>query len=130
MATKYNFIYGSLLYPNKEIQPGNSLFPININIFDTMCNANEKIFGMLMEVVGIFAYSWALTSVSNYVKILNEKTEEYEKKKKVLEEIKITYPQLSDDLYDRISRFIKYKHDKEQLDKNIIQLNYILMKIF
>ncbi len=81
---------------------------------------SEKIFGMLMEVVGIFAYSWALTSVSNYVKVLNEKTEEYEKKKKVLEEIKITYPQLSDDLYDRISRFIKYKHDKEQLDKNII----------
>ncbi len=37
-----------------------------------------------------------------------------------MEEIKITYPQLSDDLYDRISRFIKYKHDKEQLDKNII----------
>ena len=29
---------------------------------------NEKIFGMFMEVVGIFAYSWTLTSIGNYVK--------------------------------------------------------------
>ncbi len=81
---------------------------------------SEKIFGMFMEVVGIFAYSWALTSVSNYVKVLNEKTEEYEKNLQILEEIKLTYPKLSDDLYDRICRYLKYKQDKEQLDKNII----------
>ena len=80
----------------------------------------EKIFGMFMEVVGIFAYSWALTSVGNYVKVLHEKTEEYEKNVQILEEIKLTYPKLSDDLYERISRYLKYKHDKEQLDKNII----------
>ena len=81
---------------------------------------NEKIFGMFMEVVGIFAYSWALTSIGNYVKVLHEKTEQYEKNCQILEEIKLTYPKLSDDLYDRISRYLKYKHDKEQLDKNII----------
>ena len=88
---------------------------------DLYCTTkSEKIFGMFMEVVGIFAYSWALTSVSNYVKVLNEKTEEYEKNLQILEEIKLTYPKLSDDLYDRISRYLKYKQDKEQLDKNII----------
>ena len=88
---------------------------------DLFCiSTSEKVFGMLMEVVGIFAYSWALTSVSNYVKILNEKTEEYEKNCRVLEEIKITYPQLSEDLYDRISRYLKYKQEKEQFDKNIV----------
>ena len=81
---------------------------------------NEKIFGMFMEVVGIFAYSWALTSIGNYVKVLHEKTEEYEKNCRILEEIKLTYPKLSDDLYERISRYLKYKHEKEQLDKNII----------
>ena len=83
-------------------------------------STNEKVFGMFMEVVGIFAYSWALTSVSNYVKVLNEKTEEYEKNCKILEEIKMTYPKLSEDLYEKISRYLKYKQEKEQFDKNIV----------
>ena len=88
---------------------------------DLYCiSSSEKVFGILMEVIGIFAYSWALTSVSNYVKILTEKTEEYEKNRSVLEEIKLIYPQLPEDLYERISRYLKYKFEKEQLDKNIV----------
>jgi hypothetical protein len=31
-----------------------------------------------MEFIGIFSYSWIVTSMSNYVKNLHEKTEEYE----------------------------------------------------
>ena len=55
-----------------------------------------------MEVVGIFAYSFALTSVSNYVKVLHEKTEEYVKNCAILEEIKLTNPKLPEELYDKI----------------------------
>ncbi len=88
---------------------------------DLHCTSkSEKVFGMFMEVVGIFAYSFALTSVSNYVKVLHERTEQYEKNCKILEEIKITNPKLPEDLYERIARYLKYKQDKEQFDKNII----------
>ena len=33
----------------------------------------KKIFGLFMEVIGICAYSWALTEISNYIKVINEK---------------------------------------------------------
>ena len=36
---------------------------------------NEKLFDMFIEVVAIFTFSWALTSIDNYVKVLHEKTE-------------------------------------------------------
>ena len=86
----------------------------------TCVTPKEKIFGLIMEVVGIFAYSWALTAMSNYVKVLNEKTEELSKKCKILDEIKLSYPKFPDDLYDRIIRFLKYKQFNEKKDKNII----------
>ncbi len=86
----------------------------------TCVTPNEKIFGLIMEVVGIFAYSWALTAMSNYVKVLNEKTEELSKKCKILDEIKLSYPKFPDDLYDRIIRYLKYKQFNEKKDKNII----------
>ncbi len=86
----------------------------------TCVTPKEKIFGLIMEVVGIFAYSWALTAMSNYVKILNEKTEELSKKCKILDEIKLSYPKFPDDLYDRIIRYLKYKQFNEKKDKNII----------
>ena len=86
----------------------------------TCITPQEKIFGLIMEVVGIFAYSWALTAMSNYVKVLNEKTEELSKKCKILDEIKLTYTHFPDDLYDRVIRFLKYKQFNEKKDKNLI----------
>ena len=88
---------------------------------DLLCiTYKEKIFGLFMEIFGIIAYSWVVSSISNYVQGINEKNEDYENKCKILEEIKMTCPQLSDDLYDRINRYLKYKKDNEKLDKKII----------
>ena len=80
----------------------------------------EKLFGLLMEIVGILAYSWALTAMSNYVKIENDKHIEFRKKCKILASIKLSHPQLSDDLYERTVRFLKYKHDSDQKDNHIL----------
>ena len=80
----------------------------------------EKLFGLFMEIVGIIAYSWALTSMSNYVKIENDKQIDFRNKSKILDEIKLSYPQLPDDLYDRTIRFLKYKHDSEKKDNHIL----------
>ena len=88
---------------------------------DIFCiNLTEKIFGLIMEIFGILAYSWALTQMINYVKIFTDKEEELNLKIRVLDEIKLTYPNLNDDLYDRVRRFVKYKHESEKKDCHII----------
>ena len=88
---------------------------------DIVCTTvMEKVFGLFMECIGIFSYSWVVTSMSNYVKVLHEKTEEYENKCVILENIRQSYPKLSDDLYERIKRYLKYKQDMVKLDKKIV----------
>ena len=88
---------------------------------DLLCiTYKEKIFGLFLEIFGVIAYSWVVSSISNYVQGINEKNENYEKKCKILDNIKISHPQLSDDLYDRINRYLKYKQDNEKSDKKII----------
>ena len=81
----------------------------------------EKLFGLVMEIVGIFAYSFAVSAISNYVKIMNDKTEKYREKSEILEDIKISYPELSEDLYMEIHRYLKFKFKfKETLDNKVI----------
>ena len=88
---------------------------------DLFCtNFSEKIFGLIMEIFGIIAYSWSLTAMINYVKSFTDIEEELCKKLRLLDEIKLNYPQLSEDLYDRISRFLKYKHESEKKDSHIV----------
>ena len=88
---------------------------------DISCvSSNERIFGIFLEVIGICTYSWALTEISNYIKVLNEKTEELSNKIQILDDIKLNYPRLPDDLYDRIVRYLRYQHYYEKKDKNII----------
>ena len=81
----------------------------------------EKLFGLVMEIVGIFAYSFAVSAISNYVKIMNDKTEKYREKSEILEDIKISYPELSEELYMEIHRYLKFKFKfKETLDNKVI----------
>ena len=87
----------------------------------TCATPNEKIFGIIVEIVGIIAYSYVLTSISNYVRSKKDAEEEYFKKYKILQEIKITYKDLSDDLFDRINRYIKNKQNNEEQVKNLIE---------
>ena len=59
---------------------------------------NEKIFGMFMEVV---VFLLILGLWHQLVIML--------KNCQILEEIELIYPKLSDDLYDIMSRYLKYK---------------------
>ena len=86
----------------------------------TPYNQGERIFGLFLLIVGIIVYSFAVAGISNYIKEIDDKNADYEKKLKILEDIKINHSKLSDDLYDRVSRFLKYKHFNEKKDKNII----------
>ena len=86
----------------------------------TCISSSEKIYGLFMEVIGICAYSWALTEISNYIKVLNEKSEDLNNKIQILDDIKLNYPYFPDNLYDRILRYLKYKHLYEKKDINCI----------
>ena len=80
----------------------------------------EKIFGLIIEIFGIVAYSWALTSMINYVRGFTDKEEGLISKLRILDDIKLNYPQLNEDLFERIQRFLKYTHESEQKDSHII----------
>ena len=96
---------------------------------DLVCiTTKEKVFGIIVEVVGIFAYSWVISSISNYVKSQSDAEEEYLNKYKILEDIKLKYPDLSDDLFDRINRYIKTKQNNEDQEKNLIEELPITLK--
>ena len=77
----------------------------------------EKIYGIFILIVGTCAYSWILTYISNYIKKNNEKFIDFEEKMKVLTEIKMEYPNLSNVLYDRIKRYLNY--NKSEYNNNI-----------
>ena len=72
----------------------------------TCCSFLERIFQVFLLIIGIMAYSWLVSSFSNFVQKLNEKSADYEKKKSILDEIKINNPNLPDELYDNIIRYL------------------------
>lgn len=86
----------------------------------TSVNRFEQIFNLFLLVVGIMIYSWALTSVSSYIKAQDDKTLDYIKKCQILEDIRISHQKMPYELYDRISRYLKYRMMHEKKDKNII----------
>ena len=80
----------------------------------------ERLFLLLILNIGIIGYSWVVSFFSNYIKKINEKSVDYENKKSILDEIKISHPNLPDDLYDKILRYLKFKNFHEKKFKNII----------
>ena len=86
----------------------------------TCYSFNERIFQLLLLIVGIVAYSWIISYISNYVKKINEKSIDFENRKLILDEIKMTNPSLSRNLYERVLRHLKYKKFYENKDKSII----------
>ena len=80
----------------------------------------ERIFQLLLLIIGIMAYSWLISSFSNYIKKINEMSADFETKKSILDEIKVNNPNLPDELYDRILRYLKFKNFQEKKLKDII----------
>ena len=81
---------------------------------------NEIIFQLFILIIGIIGYSYVVSYVSNYIVKINEKTVEFDKRKEILDEIRISHPNLSDELYDRILRYLKFKNFQEKKLMNII----------
>ena len=77
----------------------------------------ERFYQIIILIVGTCAYSWILTFISNYIKKQNERYIDFENKVNILGEIKINYPNLNNDLYERIIRYLNY--NKSEYKYNI-----------
>ena len=77
----------------------------------TVTSKYQRLFQIALLIVGTLSYSWLLTYISNYIKKNNEKYIVYEEKVKILEEIKINYPNMSNNLKICI-RFITFFYSK------------------
>ena len=82
---------------------------------------NEISFQVIILIVGTCIYSWLISSISNYVKKMKEKNIKYEEKVQILEEIKLSNPNCSEELYDKILRLLHYrKYHEEETEKNVV----------
>ena len=86
----------------------------------TCYSMNEVFFQLLILIIGIIGYSWVVSFVSNYIVKRNQKSIDFDKKKQILDEIRISHTNLPDELYDRILRYLKFKNFQEKKFKNII----------
>ena len=75
---------------------------------------NEMIFQLFILIIGIIGYSYVVSFVSNYIIKINENSVDFEKRKKILDDIKLNHPNLPDELYDRILKYIKFKNYEEK----------------
>ena len=78
----------------------------------------EIIFQIFLLIVGIIAYSWLISSISNYVKENNKQSEIFNQKLDILNDIKLEYPKMPRDLYDKIYLHLEYINLRQKKDKS------------
>ena len=80
----------------------------------------ELIFQAIILIAGTCIYSWLLSATSSYIKKMNDINIHYENKLKIVEEIRITNPNFSQNLYEKIIRLLNYRKYYEEIDKQVI----------
>jgi len=84
---------------------------VSINIYERFNN-------LILLVVGIMVYSYCVSSLSNYVQQVDSKTLDYQEKSRTLEQIRLNHEKMPQELYEKISRFLKYKLTNESKVQN------------
>jgi hypothetical protein len=99
-------------------------------------NIYERFYNVLLLMVGILVYSYAVSSLSNVIQFQDEKTIKYNKSVEYFERLKLKYS-VPYQLSEKIQRFLKYelkanKRDKkdflEELPKSI--KNEMILKMY
>ena len=78
----------------------------------------EFCFQILILLFGLIAYSWLVSSISNYVKENSKQSEIFTKKISMLNEIKLEHPNMPNELYDKIYLHLEYINQKQKKDKS------------
>ena len=89
---------------------------------DIVCiNKEETCFQILLLSIGIVAYSWIISTVSDYVKNESRASIKYNKDMTQLEEIRISYPNMPFKLYNKIYQHLqRLLKQQEKYDSNIL----------
>ena len=86
---------------------------VSINIY-------ERFYNLILLIVGIMAYSFSVSSLSNYVQNVDSRTQDYNNKMEILHHLKLSHEKMPQSLYEKISRFLKYRLTHIVRDKNEI----------
>ena len=78
----------------------------------------EFCFQIIILIFGLIAYSWLISSISNYVKENSKHNEIFTKKIGMLNEIKLEHPNMPNELYDKIYLHLEYSNLKQKKDKS------------
>ena len=78
----------------------------------------EFCFQIIILIFGLIAYSWLISSISNYVKENSKHNEIFTKKIGMLNEIKLEHPNMPNELYDKIYLHLEYINLKQKKDKS------------
>ena len=68
---------------------------------------SEHIFQIFLLIIGILAYSFLVSSISNYVRENNKDITYFFSKVKILDDIRISHPEMSNELYHKIYLYLK-----------------------
>ncbi len=80
----------------------------------------ERFFNLILLVVGIMIYSFAVSALSNYVQSVDCKTQDYINKMSILKQIRVSHEKMPQSLFDKISKFLLYRLNNETKEKNEI----------
>ena len=88
-------------------------------------NINEKLFTLCLLQIGVFTYSWLVSTLSKIKNeeissIQAEKREEYNKKLEMLDIIRVTSQNMNDHFYHKVQRYLYYQFLKELYHPNVI----------
>ena len=89
---------------------------------DIVCGSlNEIIFQLILLSAGISVYSFIVSSIGNYVKKENHASMKFERDEAILEDIRISYPNMPFKLYNKIFHHLAArKIRQQQCDSNIL----------
>ena len=89
---------------------------------DIVCGSfNEIIFQIILLSAGIIVYSFIVSSIGNYVKNESHASMKFDKDEGILEEIRISYPNMPFKLYNQIFHHLAARKIRQQhCDSNIL----------
>ena len=89
---------------------------------DLVCQSNlERIFQIFFLGVGVIAYSYLISSFGNLFKNESQSSIKYNNNMKILEEIRVDYPNMPYKLYNKIYNYIESRNMAEKKsDSNIL----------
>ena len=89
---------------------------------DVVCQSTiERIFQIIFLTVGVIAYSYLISSFGNLIKNESQSSIKYNNKMKILEEIRVDYPNMPFKLYNKMYNYIESRNIAEKkLDANYL----------